>query len=258
MIFLGTVALEPNRWGSRKSSLSVPDFSGRAREAGFEGLELWEDHFLQATVEEAERMNRDLPVAVFNSYAPFTRETQEKRDRATESIRRLGAWGAKWNVGNEPEKRGEYLDMAEAWVRQLPPEFRFLCECHPGTLLEEAGAARSFLDELSARVADRGVHVGAIWHPFNLPEASLGPVWEQLGGYLDHAHVQPRLENVVVSLAEPAIRARDRIKKIRDLGYLGTWTIEFVPGTRQPGENPEALFTAACREREILSGLLQG
>jgi len=51
-VLLGTVLLEPNRWGQidpqRRSTLDVVDYLDRITEVGFDGIEIWEDHFIEA------------------------------------------------------------------------------------------------------------------------------------------------------------------------------------------------------------------
>lgn len=259
MILLATVALEPNRWTSRQSSLRLSDYASRARGAGFDGLELWENHRLQADGEErAKHTALPLPVTIYNSYAGFTASAADEAARlvATAEMAALQAGGLKWNVGNDPARRGEYLEAATKWALALPRHFRFLCECHPGTLLESPDAARDFLQELRERVGDGGATVGAIWHPLAEGAELAEYRCKTLAPFLDHAHIQARAENVVVSLAHPAVGARERLGDIVRWGYRGTYTIEFVPGTREPGENPEKLFEAACVELGLLKAYL--
>lgn len=259
MILLATVALEPNRWTSRQSSLRLSEYAPRAQGAGFDGLELWENHRLQADGEErGKQSGLPLPVVIYNSYAGFTASAADEAARlaATAEIAALHAGGLKWNVGNDPARRGEYLESAAKWALALPPNFRFLCECHPGTLLETPDGARDFLQELKDRVGTRGATIGAIWHPLAEGAEATTYRYKALAPFLDHAHIQARVDNAVVSLAHPAVGARDRLHEIAQWGYRGTYTLEFVPGTREPGENPEKLFAAACAELEILKSYL--
>ncbi len=65
LIFLGTVLLERNRWAKdgRRSSVQVSDWTQRAHDDGFDGLELWEDHVNLATEDERERLRTALPAS---------------------------------------------------------------------------------------------------------------------------------------------------------------------------------------------------
>ena len=53
-IYISSVLLEKNRWGTRVPSLKVSDWSQRMFDAGFDGIELWENHLLLADAAERE------------------------------------------------------------------------------------------------------------------------------------------------------------------------------------------------------------
>jgi sugar phosphate isomerase/epimerase len=251
-IYLATVALEKNRWGSKVPSLRVSEWIPRIREAGFDGIELWENH--AEAVSEGERQAlKGIPVKIFNSYCDFTDGGGEGRARAALSSGFFGCGGMKWNVGNEIERREEYLRNAAAMAAGLPRGFRFCCECHPGTILETPPEAKRFLEELARQTEKSGVAIKAIIHPISGP-VEAGEWFDALGERIDHAHIQARsAENKVITLKNDEARVRKRLALMKSRGFRGTGSIEFVEGTGQPGENIEGLFRQACEDRALLA-----
>lgn len=251
-IYLATVALEKNRWASKVPSLRVSEWIPRIREAGFDGIELWENH-AEAVAEGERHALKSIPVKIFNSYCDFTDAGGEGRARAVLSSGFFGCGGMKWNVGNEIARRDEYLRNAAAMVAKLPRGFRFCCECHPGTILETPVQAKRFLDELAHRTEEFGVAIKAIVHPISGP-VDLAEWFDALGDRIDHAHLQARsAENKVVALKDDEARVLKRLSFMKTRGYRGTWSIEFVEGTGKPGENVEGLFRQACEDRALLA-----
>ena len=77
-LYLGTAALEIYRWAPacpmeiRPVSLQISEWAEKIAAAGFDGIELWEQHSLNVSVTEKARQNRLLaPLAVYNTYLPF-------------------------------------------------------------------------------------------------------------------------------------------------------------------------------------------
>ena len=69
-IYLGSICLEPNRWSPGKlPSYRVSDWLQRIDGAGFDGIELWENHFLLADATEKSALAAAAPLAIYNSYA---------------------------------------------------------------------------------------------------------------------------------------------------------------------------------------------
>ncbi|MEQ9162190.1 MAG: hypothetical protein RLN74_05745, partial [Ilumatobacter fluminis] len=67
-LLLGTVAIEPNRWGTirpdRSPETQVTEWADRIRALPVDGLELWEGHLLADGMSPID----DVPVRVLNSY----------------------------------------------------------------------------------------------------------------------------------------------------------------------------------------------
>jgi sugar phosphate isomerase/epimerase len=253
-ICIGTVLLEVNRWARREAkrpSYAVSDWTGRFREAGFEGMELWQFHATRCAPGELDRLAAaGFPTRVFNIYVTMTAAERAELAECTAVAARLGAPGIKFNVGPDPARRSEYLDELRRWRAELPAGVTPLCECHPGTIIEEPEAARRFFDELG------GEGWGIIVHPFSRYE-SLAEWLRLLGPAVCHAHLQMRdADDRMVGFAARPDLAREAVDLMRAAGYRGSWALEFTAGTARPGENIEALWPAALEDLAFLRELL--
>jgi len=224
-IYLATVCLERNRWGSRQPSFRVSNWLDRFAADGFDGIELWENHYLRADAAEQARL--DGQVAIFNTYAGFTDAAADvaHREQAAAAIARTGAGGVKYNLGGDAARLAEYRRNLLAWAAQLPASCRLLCECHPGTVLESVDAARRFLAELDP------VRFGVIAHVRG-DCAGLENWLATFGPRLQHLHLQ--LRELPVTGAE-VLRAR---------GFAGSAAVEFTRGIGRE-EQIEALYANA-------------
>ena len=255
-IYFGTILIEPNRWQPGKvPSIQVSDWLPRIREAGFDGIELWENHGLQASDEELDRLaGCELPI-IYGTYDSCEDDTQDRRHQITEVIQRLGARGMKYNLGGDPERWEEYVRNAAAWAAELGPEFRMLCECHGGTVVSDAErAVRAFAEMEQIMNAERcgGPGMEAILHICSEQETVRKRV-EVFGDRLGHIHVQ-KIEG---SAAGPGLRLdrrpeeiRARLRVLREAGFNGTFTLEFTEGvlkTQSPGD-VEMLFENALAD----------
>ena len=113
-IYISTVLLEPNRWTAEKEpSFLVSDWLPRFAEAGFDGVELWQNHALQADArEQAALGNAPLPIPIFNSYAALGPDGHTTRAQTTEWVQRLDCRGVKFNVGKDPDRLEQELGTA--------------------------------------------------------------------------------------------------------------------------------------------------
>ncbi len=242
--YLGTVLLEANRWTAQRTpTYRVSDWLARIAAAGFDGLELWENHL--ALADERERAalrNSSLPVAVFNSYAKLEESGVAARSQAAGLVRDLRARAVKFNVGSSPERLDRDLRATREWAA-LMPGVDLLCECHPGTALEDPAVAAQALADYP--------EIGVIVHPFSCPDLE---AWtKNLGGKIAHCHIQ-MLDNgrQLCRLRERSEVVRSRLALLRDCGYSGSFTIEFTAGVGAPPENRDALFAAACDDLAFL------
>lgn len=253
-LFLASIALEPNRWkkpSGRVPSLRVSEWSPRARAAGFHGWELWEEHYFGASeVERAALAETVLPVTVFNTYARPGIDSLERLQAVVEAARFLGPGirGIKFNLGKaEDGPLRLQVEAAARWGELFPKGIRLLCECHPGTLLEDpALAAEAFREWPEERF-------GAILHPMNSDPDYLDTWFRALGGRILHLHWQARDANrKVVLLKDLRTRLEAVRESLREKAFAGTHSIEFVKGLGEPGESVSGLFEAAADDGRIL------
>jgi sugar phosphate isomerase/epimerase len=245
-IYLGTVLLEKNRWldGERVPSFAVSDWVDRIAEAGFDGIELWQNHAFLVPREEQEKLRASpIPVKIFNSYDRCGRETQEERARAAEMAEFLSADGMKFNFGRDPARHAEYCETVKTWRAMLPRDFRFLCECHGGTTIEDPRRAAETFEQLGR--SDYEI----IIHGFGGGQADVMGRFKLHGRRITHIHacLSGARDG---AMRETAVRARTRL--LRDLGFRGSFTIEFTEGVGSDDEDAEMLFRNAVRDMQAL------
>jgi sugar phosphate isomerase/epimerase len=247
-LYIGTILLEKNRHtGDRKPTYRVSEWTERFRQAGLDGTELWEYHATRADDAELEALaHASVPTAVFNSYAALDADGRAERALAGRLARQLGAWGIKFNVGKDPAARTTYLEELRRWRSELPDDLTLLCECHPGTIVEEPVEAKRFLADLD--MAGWGVIV----HPFSRLE-SLSEWLDTFGPAVMHTHLQMRdPANVPVRFDRRPERVRAAVRLLRTAGFSGSCTFEFTEGMNVPGEDIEALWENALRDLRFL------
>lgn len=252
-IYIATVLLERNRWTKEKRpSFRVSEWVDRFAEAGFDGIELWENHAALVSADELQALKESpIPISIFNSYATFGAEPDARREQAARLSGELGARAIKFNVGDDPELFDTYVKNVLEWRKQLPDEMTPLCECHPGTVLEEPeGAARAF-----EAWAEAGI--GAMMHPFNRTPEEVQAWLRYLGPALTHAHVQLNRERRMQSLVPYREYVKEILQVLREERFTGTFSIEFTEGVGGgANEDIEDLFASACADMELLRELL--
>jgi len=246
-IYIGSILLEKSRWSRDKTpTYRVSEWAQRFADAGFDGMELWQYH---ATLcDEAERTALEqsaCPVAIFNSYAPMDETGVEARQAAVDLTARLGAKGVKFNVGRDPEARETYVATVREWGAQFPEDVRLLCECHPGTIIEEPAEARRFFDDVG------GDRWQVIVHAFGRPER-LKEWFDAFGPAVTHVHSQLSRDKEYACLERDAERVGHVLDILRDKGFAGTFTVEFTEGTHTEGETIDLLWRNAVRDLEFL------
>jgi sugar phosphate isomerase/epimerase len=243
-IYIGTVLLEANRWARQRTpTFLVSDWLPRLAAAGFDGIELWENHVTLAPASERAALRAaPLPVRVFNSYATMNAAGAAARDLAAALALELRAGAVKFNVGKDSASLIEELEAARCWGRQMPG-VQLLCECHPGTALEHPERAAEALASFP--------EVSVIVHAFT--SADLQGWFRHLGPRVRHTHVQildPNGRRCKLRDQTPLVR--ERLAAMRAAGYSGSFTIEFTAGVGTAPEDREALFAAACDDLAFL------
>ena len=248
-IYLGTIALEKNRWSSRVPSYLVSEWLPKIIAAGFDGLELWENHVLQSPGEAEKLKNSVFPIAIYNHYGTFsnTAEDIHKREKAVEMINFLGAGAVKFNVGNDPALLAVYkenvLRMADAIDGTM------FCECHANTLLEFNDDIVAFFSDLCPQKFQLMVH------PFIEPKL-LQEKFELFGSRLSHIHSQLSDDSgkriCLENWPERVTACLDIIKE-----HNCNFTVEFTELTNAPGENIDDLFTNTIRDLKFIRSAFQ-
>lgn len=238
---IGTILLEPGRWARpKRATYAVSEWTGRFRHAGFDGMELWEDHDGDLLT------SADFPTSVYNTYCGFDDASGPARAGALERIAAHRARGVKFNVGADEPCRVEYARNLREWVDALPEDCRPLCECHGGTIVETPEAAWDFFDQ-----AD--VDCGVIVHAFADGEERLYEWLRRFGSLVELVHVQLRNDaGQFLRLDEAAELVERRLSILRDAAFAGSYTLEFTKGTGTTDDRPELLWEHALADLAFL------
>lgn len=253
-VFLGTVALEPNRWGAvsadRAPAISVDDWLSGAVAARFDGIELWENHAAKAPPADVDALLRSrVPVRVFNSYAPLDETGKRARDEAAGWARRFSAKGVKFNVGRDPSQATGYSERLREWSEALPDETALICECHAGSAAEDPEIAALVLEGAGPPSRFQAlVHLGD-------ERATIEALFDALGPRVTHVHVN-FLRRGAPPLCEIAGLVRDRVGVLAERNFAGTFTLEFVNGVGTDRDHPAATLAAAVRDLAFLREVL--
>lgn len=249
--YIGTVSLERNRWGSREPSFKVSEWLHRFAADGFDGVELWENHYLAADdVEKAGLARESAAIAVFNSYAKFDDESSETRAKAALAAAELDVAAVKYNLGGDRGKLDEYRRNLMEWAGLLPDSCRLLCECHQGTVLENVEDAVAFFADLDP------VRFGVIVHVSGGEQGQLESWMKAVGARVQHLHVQMR--GPESDPQNPAARKNLDVSfgLVKKHGFAGSVTMEFTRGIGKD-EDIEVIYANVCRDlaycREVLS-----
>jgi sugar phosphate isomerase/epimerase len=253
-VLMGTVALEPNRWGAispdRRPHLRAAEWVGRAEAAGFDGIELWEHHATLADDDDLARIESSaLPVAILNSYVSFDDESDAAREAVAGWAGRLRCIGVKFNVGNDPTCIEAYIARLRRFADHLPQQTCLVCECHAGTVAEDPPTAKRILEAIGTPE-----RVQALVHLGDDP-AHVASMFEALGHRIRHVHVNFLKQGAPV-LAEISSDVRERIGQLRRHGFEGSYTIEFVNGVGTSRDTPSELVDVATRDLVTLRDAL--
>ncbi len=243
-IYIATVALERTRWGRKECSFCVSEWLGRFAADGFDGVELWENHYLLADSEEQRRLAESGQIVIYNSYVGFDDDSADARATAAEAIARISPRGVKYNFGHKQELTEEYARNLMGWEKQIPERCVLLCECHGGTVLETIEAARTVFDPLDPDRFGLMVHCSS--------GASDSAKWlEVFGDRVKHIHVQLRDAESDPSTTEGGAGLRQGLSGLFAAGFRGSISVEFTRGIGKD-EDIEVLYKNACTDlREI-------
>lgn len=251
-LYIGTILLEANRHGEGKTpTYQVSEWTNHFAKDGFDGMELWEYHATLAGPGEAAALQTSaFPTAIYNSYASMDEAGRNDRERATAWVKRLSPWGIKFNVGKKFEDREIYIATLREWRDQLPNEVCLLCECHPGSIIDDPTAAKLFFDELNIE------GWGIIVHPLNRLE-SLQAWFDTFGSAIMHAHLQMRTDDrTVIRFDRRPDRTKEAVRIMREAGFKGSCSFEFTEGMNTRDENINDLWDNTLSDLAYLKEIL--
>ncbi len=261
-IYLGTVAIEPNRWGLAEPGghpmVRVSEWLANIAEAGFDGLELWERHARSVPAEELDALlASEMPIRILSCYTSWDEPDDADRAETASWIERVGAQGVKFNVGSDPDSIADYTERLRRFEAEVPESARLLCECHFGTVAEDPEVARTMFDSIAD--ADR---LGAIVHVHPGARDEWSEPLGVLGNRVRHVHVQVAEYPQSTSAAELSEVLRPAAEAISAASPTATWTIEFSHGMWGFGrddaefDNPAYILQSAQRDLEALRAVL--
>ena len=254
-IYLGTIALEPNRWfgvtKERWGTIVLSEWLDDAAEAGFDGIELWESHLRDADeVGAAAILDHRLPVRVFNTYVSFDEPDDADRLAAAEWVRRSGAAKVKWNTG--PERDAAAIEAYESRVARWAAELdgvALTCECHDGSAMDDAAvAARVLAAGGPPTVSQALIHT-------NDGADRIREKFAAYGDRIGHVHVN-HLDTGSPKLADRRDELAATAALLDELGFAGSWTIEFVHGTGTEHDQPAAMLQQAIEDLGVLRSIV--
>jgi sugar phosphate isomerase/epimerase len=240
--------MERNRWSSKEPSFKVSDWIERYRADGFDGIELWENHYLRSDrVEQAKLAASTFPVNVYNSYAGFTDDTACARKTMADAIITLKAQAVKYNLGSDPGRMDEYRRNLLEWANKLPTGCRLLCECHQGSILETAEAAADFHKDMDP------AKFGMIIHPG--PDRSDISAWfNKCGPRISHLHMQLRTPETDPSTTAGRKMIDACVANVKKHSFTGGLTIEFTRGIGKT-EEINTIYANACADMNYIRSI---
>ncbi len=255
-VYLASILLEKNRWGPlpRHPACRLSDWLPRIAQAGFDGIELWENHWVSAGFEERAKLAASpVPIRLFNSYLPPGTADAAEISRLASALRALGATvrGVKFNLADPPAKLEAEINAALQLERQLPPGVTLCCECHADSVVDTPeSAAAAFARWPVARFA-------AILHPFQNTDEVFAHWIRRIGPRLGHLHLQMRdpAENMIRLTDRPDF-ARQRLHALLDAGFRGSMSLEFTGGTGKPDEDTGIMWSRALADLALVRGIL--
>ncbi len=249
-VLLGSILLEPNRWTSDKQpTLRLSEWSDCIAAAGFDGIELWENHAVTLGPAEVMRLAvGQLRCPVFNCYLDFAHYEADRWEAVAAAIGRLRSSGVKWNFGANPSNVAVEMQGVRRFADMVGPDVRMLCECHPGTVAETPETAAGLLDELGP--PDR---FAAITHSART-QSEVQAWFRHLGPRIQHVHVV--LQNEVRSAVDARPDALDSLREVWRLGRQCSYTLEFTRGIGTATDVPDVMLSRASDDLAVIRRVL--
>ncbi len=255
-VYLASILLEKNRWGPwpRHPQCRLTDWLPLIAKAGFDGIELWANHWFHASLaERAQLAASPVPIRLFNSYlAPGTADAEEI-SRLASALRALGATvrGVKFNLADSPASRDSEILGALKLSRQLPPSAVLYCECHGDSVVDTPESAAAAFGRWPLE------RFAAILHPFQGSDGEFTKWIQTIGPHLAHLHLQMRdaAENMIRLTDRPDF-ARQRLHALLKAGFRGSMSLEFTGGAGRPDEDVTITWNRALADLALVRSIL--
>jgi sugar phosphate isomerase/epimerase len=256
-----TIGFQKNKRGSeRQVERPLDQILPIIAEAGYDGVEIWNDHLMTLPAEQREQVAKQLQqlglkVALISPYFDFTtseESAEQSLQRAAEVLeeaRRLKADGIRVFTGRtgSAEATPAQWDRAVNCLQQLADQsaadgISWACETHRNNLMDTIGGALRLMGDVNRK------NVCLIFQP-----TTFGEDWENaldlLGPYICHVHASNYDdEGNKVGLEEGELDYRQIIRALGRYSYDGYISVEWM------GDNPEGM---AHQEAVYLRKLLQ-
>lgn len=259
-ILLGTVAIEPNRWGAIRADRSpetrLDAWRAELLALPIDGLELWEGHLpvvASPGADAVDELFEQVPVRILNTYIGFDHDGAGDRRRVAAAANRVGARAVKFNIGNDPTAEDSYARRLGEWLDDLGDGVVAICECHQHiSIAEDPVVAFRILD-----AAGPSTRAQALVHTHDGVDLIKHKL-DALGDRVTHVHVNhldfstlthPKLEAIEDELGQT-------VDLLRSSGFRGSWTLEFVAGIQTEADHPAALLAQAEADITVLRRLL--
>ena len=246
--YLSSVLLDNQRWAEvKRPDVVVSEIVEDVVAKGFAGIELWEYHYTHAPELEREKLQANADkIAIYNSYCSMSDDDEQWREQVIKDAMALNVKAIKYNIGADKSQWETYQKNLVEFVSMIPSDIKLLCECHPGTVVDDPAQAKRFFTE--AGLDDMPIIV----HPFSLVE-SLDEWMTLFGSSVQHMHLQMRSEDDYMSFAlfEKRPELVEQAKQIWEShNYAGTFSFEFTEGTGKANDNLDTMLTNTTRDLE--------
>lgn len=250
-VYLGSIALERNRWESGRSpTYLVSDFVQRAKDDGFDGIELWQYHYLSADAGERKKLVDSDTSFIFNSYLSLADGMTDAVKDVADAICQLKAEAVKYNFGSSqlgynPADLQKQTETLLRFADMLPENVKLLCECHADSIGEDPVRMAEIFKKLDERF-------GAIIHlmtPLDFAKHCFDCYGERIC-HIHSSYVLPDLGFQCLAGAEAT--AEEHYQYYVSRGFNGTVTVEFT----QDASSPEQFYHNTLKDLNVWKKML--
>jgi sugar phosphate isomerase/epimerase len=242
LIVLNTIALEPNRWTEGKiPQFQMEELLEPISEAGFESLEIWQNHValrdredIEAIAEQADSL--DISTPIVGMYPRFHLEGEDRQaeldrfDGMVEKMDLLGADILKLMPGQVPssELTAELWERSVKFMREVlerteESDVIFTLETHGGTVADDPDALERFMEDVGSE------RLEVCWQPYDFSSTGRAiKLFDRLAESIVHLHLQGRRDGEMELLEHADIDYRQVLGHIFNTDFDGYISIEFV------------------------------